>query len=67
VKNIPKAIEISEKYSKEDLQRVLLIYAEQLFEARDINNFEAVIIRAEKPEIALEMYKVGSNYPSEIF
>lgn len=37
------------------------MHAEQLFEAKDFTNFEAIVIRAEKPEIAVELYKVRNH------
>jgi hypothetical protein len=59
--NLPKAIETAERYAPEELQRVLLMHAEHLFETKDFGNFEAIVIRAEKPEIAIELYKVRHN------
>lgn len=55
-------METAEKYAPEELQRVLLMHAEQLFGNKDFSNFETIVIRAEKPEIAIELYKVRYTY-----
>lgn len=56
--NFDIAMDIAKRTSKEAVQKVMLAQAEHMFYARNFIAMENLLLRAEKPEHAVNLYKV---------
>ena len=52
------AIEIAEDYCRDKLEPVYIKYAQVLFKQKHFNKFETILLRAQRPDVAVELYQV---------
>jgi len=53
-------IDVAEDYCRDKIEPFYIRYAHVLFKQKQYGKMETIVLKAQKPEVAVELYKVGS-------